>query len=451
MSRWKEGFDPESSRYRDPVRGREGFDGRRVITQQENFRDMQQIRSYLFRLVVIAIFMFVIFIGAAAAMLYFAFGMYVHIQPLEDIEKQTEQALIFLMEILNSTNEVTKDMTTAYSRAKIAHRRSAGSITEQEYQQYLSDSGINEPVVASDPFSTTNHINESYTTHLMHILLRSLPLEDEDKMTARFKNFFDGFDSLMHMLSVANDTHLVQNISATEKRINDILYSGKSEKLFVQSAELASTAMEHSQIIVDKAIAANRSVTKLLGRLDQLSRTELVKAFLNNEHNVLQGAEEFMGELYETLHDLVHFFRSDQGHTLIGDTEDIVGALNKFHTAKRATQLLHLLLDFGSRTLNIDVEEEEGLRDDPEPARMVDAVPFPKENANKRSQIREGELTLPFTGGPTGEVTLPFTGGPTKEVTLPYIPTPNAKTRERTTRGADKLVPPRAMKNRRQN
>ncbi|MHA1681301.1 MAG: hypothetical protein ACTSUE_09850 [Promethearchaeota archaeon] len=364
MSKWKRHgsgvSDPEyDSMYRGPSRGREGFDGRRIITEQEHYANVRQIRQYLFRLFIIGAFLFLIFVGAVAALMYFSFEVAAHRRTLENIEEQTEQALIFLMEVLNSTNEVTKDITSVYSRAKMAHRRNVGTISEEEYAQYLSNNGVNAPSSANELFANENHDNETYATHFMHILLRSLPLEDEDEMTVRFRNFFDGVDSLMFMLGEANRTGLVPNTTMIEKKINEVLYSDRSHHLAIQGANLASQAMGNSHMIIQKALDTNHSIAHVLARLDQLSQSKLVTILLENKHDVLSGVGYLGGEAYEALHTGMKFVKSDEGDKLIGDAEEIVEALNKFHTAKRATQVLQLLLDFGSRTLNIDIEEEE--------------------------------------------------------------------------------------------
>ena len=340
-------------------RGREGYDGRRMITQQENYRDLQKIRQYLFRLFIIGAFLFLIFVGAVAALLYFSFEVAAHRKTLESIEEQTEQALIFLMDVLNSTSEVTKDITLTYSRAKMAHRRSVGSITQEEYEAYLSNNGINTHSSSNDPFANENHDNETYATHFMHILLRSLPLEDEDKMIVRFRNFFDGVDSLMYMFGEANRTGLVPNTTMIENQINRILYSRQAHRLALQGSEFASRAMTHSDELVQGFLAANHSIARVLGRLDELSRTKLASVLLENKHDVLSGIGHLGEESYEALHETIKFVKSEEGRKLFGDAEDIMDALNKFHTAKRASQVLQFLLTVGSRTLNVNIEDEE--------------------------------------------------------------------------------------------
>jgi hypothetical protein len=344
-------------------RGMEGYDGRRKVTQQENFRDIQSIKQYLFRLLVIGGFLFLIFVGAVAALLYFSFEVAAHRSTLEDIEKQTEQALLFLMEVLNSTNEVTRDITDSYVRAKMAHQRNVGRITEEDYQAYLSDNGdvTSTPTSTStdDPFIDQDHESESYTAHFMHILLQALPLQDEDEMTSRFKNFFDGFDSFMCMLGEANRTGLVSNTTLMESRINRALYSNEAQHLATQGADLASRAMTHSDELVRGFLATNHSIAHVLGRLDELSRTKLADVLLENKHDVLKGIGHLGEESYDALHETMKFVKSEEGKKLMGDAEDIVDALNRFHTAKKATQVLQFLLTFGSRTLNIDVDLED--------------------------------------------------------------------------------------------
>jgi hypothetical protein len=361
-----------SSGYRKPARGREGFDGRRIITEQEHYRDVRQIKKYLFRLQIIGAFLFFIFVGAVAALLYGSFEVAAHRTVLENIEEQTEQALIYLMQVLNSTSEMTRDVMSQYSRAKMAHRRSVGTITEDEYAAYLSNNGVSAPIPTDDPFANDNHDNETYATHFMHILLRSLPLEDEDKMIVRFRNFFDGVDSLMYMLGEANRTGLVPNTTMIEGKINEVLYSDQAHHLAVQGANVASQALGNSQEIVQSLLNTNHSIARVLSRLDDLSRTKLVSILLENKHDVLSGVGHLGGEAYEALHTTMKYVRSDQGSKVIGDAEEIVDALNRFHTAKRATQVLQFLLDFGSRTLNIDIDEEE---ERSEQVRSVEEVP----------------------------------------------------------------------------
>lgn len=404
MAHWGGGgiSDPEYATKEYIPRGREGYDGRRMITQQENFMDIRKIRDYLFRLLIIGCFLFLIFVGAVAALLYFSFEVAAHRRTLENIEEQTEQALIFLMDVLNSTSEVTRDITSVYSRARMAHRRNVGKITQEEYDVYLSNNGINTPASSNDPFSNENHDNETYATHFMHILLRSLPLEDEDKMVVRFRNFFDGVDSLMHMFEEANRTGLISNTTLIENQINRMLYSSQAHHLAIQGADFTSRAMTNSDAIVQGFLNTNHSIMRVLGRLDELSRTKLVSVLLENKHDVLNGIGHLGKESYEALHETMNFVKSDEGKKLLGDAEDIVDALNRFHTAKRATQVLQFLLAFGSRTLNIDIDDDdeveeargeevrgEAVREEPSTVPIVRAIKAP-------SMEQEGLKQLPL-------------------------------------------------------
>ncbi len=354
MSGWAE--DPE---YHGDIRGRGGFDGRRLISKQQHYENVAAIRKYLFRLLVIGGFVFFIFIAAVGALLYFSFELAAHRSTLESIENKMEEALAFLMQVLNSTSQVTKDITTAYSRAKMAHRRSVGSISDDEYNQYLQTNGMNTPVLSDNPFAGVDHDNETYVTHFMHIIMRSIPLEDEEAMVIRFRNVFNGIDAFMYMLGEANRTRMVQNASLIENKINDIIYAPKTHKLAIQGANFASDAMTHSQVIIDKYMDTEHGIRKVLSRLNALSKTELVQLLMENRRNVLTGVGHLGEETYEVLKALISFFKSDQGHSVVDNAEDIVQALNKFHTAKRATQVLHMILDFGSRTLNIDVLDDD--------------------------------------------------------------------------------------------
>lgn len=393
------------------MRVREGFDGRRIITQQQHYKNVQQIKTYLFRLFIIGGFLFLIMVGAVAALLYFSFEVAAHGKSLENLVKQGNQLLLFAIDVLNSTSEVTKDITSVYSRAKMAHRRSVGAITEEEYEQYLSSNGVSAPVPPEDPFANDNHDNETYATHFMHILLRSLPLEDEDKMIVRFRNFFDGVDSFMYMLGEANRTGLVPNTTLIEKKINQVLYSDASHRLAIQGANLATQAMSNSQAIVQKAMDTNHSIAHVLGRLDQLSKTKMVSMLLDNQHDVLTGVGNLGGEAYETLHAVMDFVKSEEGEKLIGNAEDIVDALNKFHTTKRATQVLHMLLDFGSRTLNIDVEDGDDLSE--------------KEESLSTSSSSSHPVSE------TTEIVRAIKRGEPKQVISKQMPTRNKKNRKR--------------------
>lgn len=339
---------------RSRARGDNTFYGRQYITKEDNYENIKYIADASSRIKVIEYIKLVIMVIAVASFLYLAFEVAAHRKTLESIETQSKNALLYLMTVLNQTSDFTRDITTEYSRARLNHRRTIGTITQEEYDQYLLEMNDGLESYNDSPFEEMDHTTESSATHFMHIILRALHLEDEEAMVARFQLFLDGFDSGMQMLKDANRTNLVQNTSQIAKRINDVIYSQKAREISIQGADVLKGLMDDKEGTLNILQDKEKKFEAILNRLNQLTKTPLVADILNNQDNTLRIVNDMADDVQRGLKGLIDYFESNQGHDLIDNADSLVGSLSKYRTIEKVTSLLEMVVAMGTNVIGKD-------------------------------------------------------------------------------------------------
>lgn len=327
------------------------------ISTQDHYKNVKGIYNSLWCLSIAIYSITITSLIVLGLFVYFsvAFGSQKPI--LVKIEKQANKVLTLLTTVLNNTNGLVQDINVEYSRAKMAHKKSIGAITDEEYNQFLEDNGMNQSVDHENATHGARQEKKSYIAHFMNILLKTIPLDNEEEMVFKFKNFFTGIDSLMNIITVANQTRFIQNTTLIEKKINDALYSSRLNQMTDQGADIVLNLMTTHHEVASLVSQLHTVSSEIVNKINKISNSPLFDEMLRDKEKIISkitGLTDMLENILSTINVFVH---SEEGTEDAHHIKEMLKDIDEFHVIQSISEILNMLVHLSGRISNTKLNE----------------------------------------------------------------------------------------------